>query len=244
MATTATHDVLKYALYSRLAYVDFEITQRDLNTIPSPTTEALAFVDGQTQVWLFKDEAKRELVIAFRGSDSLGDLISNIAIWPVSFMHHPCTVHAGYLDYYKAVRRTIWDYVMQHVKKNGESITVCGHSLGGMCACLCALDVAMMVNIPVKCYTYGAPPGADRRFYELLGQRTLDYKQVVHCNDFAPHMPSLKCFHYKNQFPNSILKLHHPVPAIKAYSKAGPLKRYIRYHSIDSYIGVIRKTIL
>lgn len=236
-------DVLRYALFSRLAYIDFEITQRDMNTIPTQA-EALAFLDGQTQTWLFQDNDKRELVISFRGSDSLGDLVANIAIWPVAFMHHPCKVHAGYLDYYKAVRSAILEHVMKHIKRKGESITVCGHSLGGMCACLCALDVAMIVNVPVKCFTYGAPPGADRRFYELLSQRTAVYKQVVHCHDFAPHMPSLKCFQFHNHHPASLLKLHHPVPVIKAHSKTGPLKRYIRYHSIDSYIGVLRRTII
>lgn len=236
------HDVLRYALFSRLAYIDYEITQDDMNVLQNHDVEAIAFIDRQTQAWLFTDAINRELVIAFRGSDSLGDLVANLAMWPVSLPtpNPPCFVHVGYLSYYRAIRRNIWEYVMDHVKNDGQLITICGHSLGGMCACLCALDMAMMLNIPVQCFAYGAPPGADQRFYDLLTKHTAEFKQIVHCYDFAPYMPSPRCFqfHKKHNSHCSILKLHYPLSPMPS---PGILKSYIRYHSIDSYIGAIRK---
>lgn len=233
------NDILRYALFARLAYSDYTVTEQELRCVPGDCNNIIDFIDQKTQAWVFS--ADSELVVAFRGSDSLGDLLTNLQMIPVPFFDDmSCIVHSGYMDHYKAVRHTVLQHVEEYVKMRGKkTVTICGHSMGGVCACLCALDVFKYVDndVNVSCYTYGAPPGGNARFYAKLTESLQAYRRVIHCHDFAPDMPMGFFKHPANE-GNALVKLCHRPQSV---SKLNIVHKYIRLHRIDSYIGILRR---
>jgi hypothetical protein len=255
-AASQTKVLLRYALYSRLAYFDFDVTTDDLCVVGQHgCITKVKFIDkADTQLWIFVDNARDELVIAFRGSDSMGDILTNFCIIPDSFLvpnHGTC--HGGHMKCYKTVRNEIMMHVRDFVKSGGKKVTVCGHSLGGACASICALDIALSSPLQVSCYSYGALAFADRKFCESLRHYVPQSYRIVHANDFAPFIPMLFYRHYDDsQTCISISTAHtHPYiintdtplssmpsPFQTLHSKA---MHYIRHHSIESYIAGLRR---
>jgi hypothetical protein len=190
-------ELLKFAYFSRLSYFDYKITPEELMVIDADTRHnKLIFIDCKdTQVWIFVDEDKEEMVIAFRGSDSLGDLLTNLCIIPSKFMKVGGWVHSGYLASYQAVRNQLFYYITKHIRKGGKKLSICGHSLGGVCASLCALEMSILTNLDVRCYSFGAPPGGDPQFCSQLAIHVPQYYRIVHNQDFAPTLPM---FFYKH----------------------------------------------
>lgn len=126
------------------------------------------------------------LYIAFRGSDSFGDLLNNLNFIPKKFKNHG-TVHGGYYHYYKAVQ----DSILKCVEKSGKSlkhIVTTGHSLGGACAVLASID---MCDVPqsLTCITFGTPPLADNTFVKSHQEKVPNCYRVINVEDWAPKLP-------------------------------------------------------
>lgn len=224
-----------------MAYFDYDVTVDDLCVLGKRgCIKQVAFIDkGMSQVWLFEDTENNELIVSFRGSDSMWDVLTNFCILPEPFMvrGEGGLVHKGHLKCYKTVRNDILGHVMEFVKKNGERVSVCGHSLGGACATICALELALLTNLHVTCYSYGAMAFADRQFNQSTQRTVKDSWRVVHEGDFAPGIPM---FFYKHH--NDALYLKHHVQRSNTFrSPVHRMYSYIRYHSIESYIGGLRR---
>lgn len=239
-------DLLRYALYSRLSYFDYDVTTDDLCVVASQgpqVIQKIAFIDKEdTQLWIFLDPNLQELVVAFRGSDSMGDVLTNFSIAPEAFLiQGNGHVHGGHMKCYKTVRNDVLFHVMEFIKHGGKRVSVCGHSLGGACAFICALELAILTNLDIGCYSYGALAFADRAFCESLKTRVKRSYRVVHAHDFAPIVPMFFYRHYDDAQTCINLTMpasHTPPHHLDLHSKA---LHYIRHHSIESYIAGIRR---
>ena len=244
-----TDTLLRYALYSRLAYFDFDVTTDDLCVVGHHgCIDKIRFIDkADTQLWIFEDSSRDEMVIAFRGSDSMGDILTNFCIIPEQFLfpnHGTC--HGGHMKCYKTVRNDIMIQVQKYIKRGGKKVTVCGHSLGGACAAICALDLALASSLNVSCFSYGALAFADRKFCDSLKHHVPNSFRVVHSDDFAPFIPMLFYRHYDDSqtcisISTTFSHPHNvdtPSPLQTLHSK---MMYYIRHHSIESYIAGLRK---
>jgi len=235
-------DLIRYALFSRLAYFDYDITTDDLCVLGHDQCfDKVHFIDKpDTQLWVFEDNTREELVIAFRGSDSMGDLLVNLCITPQDFVipgHGTC--HGGHMKCYKAVRNDVMFHVTNYVQRGGHTVTVCGHSLGGTCACIAALEIALLTQLKVRCYSYGALAFADPMFNTSFKTHVPHSYRIAHKEDFAPAMPM-------------ILYKHDDTAHSCVYIDSGPKRQnnplarlhamhYIRHHSIESYIAGLRQ---
>lgn len=239
-------ELLRYALFSRLAYFDYDITKDDLCMMKHHNGEASCieqktFIDkGDTQVWIFRDE--EELIVSFRGSDSMGDLLTNFCIVPRPFpIQGHGNIHGGHKRCYMSVRNDVLRHVMDFIKTmgdRGKTITVCGHSLGGACAAICALEMALLTQKELQCFSYGTMAFGDDRFCQALRKHVPKFHRVVHSEDFAPFIPMLLYKHH--DVPSRILRL----PNANNRSYKTPHSRilnHIRHHSIESYIAGIRR---
>jgi hypothetical protein len=251
--SSSTETLLRYALFSRLAYFDFDVTTDDLCVVGQyGCIHQVKFIDkADTQLWIFEDRVRDELVIAFRGSDSMGDILTNFCIIPDSFLfpdHGTC--HGGHMKCYKTVRNDIMTHVQHYIKQGGKKVVVCGHSLGGTCATICALDIALSSTLDVSCYSYGALAFADRTFCNSLKYHVPESYRIIHDRDFAPFIPMLFYKHYDDTqtcisistssfTPND--ELHHHDVASPLQSLHSKAMHYIRHHSIESYIAGLRK---
>ncbi len=84
--------------------------------------------------WICFDAAKRNLVVAFRGTQYFHDWLDDLDFIPAPYTSIPGrgTVHAGFQLVYNAVRDSVCGTVQNLVNAgNCDSLLITGHSLGG-----------------------------------------------------------------------------------------------------------------
>ena len=134
---------------------------------------------------------KRMAIVAFRGTVSIGNFLTDAQ---ASLVHHglfPGLVHYGFCraveTVYPAVRTLL------HAFPRELPIWVTGHSLGGAMASLVAHRLAED-GYPVRAvYTYGSPRAGDRLF--RAAYRLPNYR-FVNDNDLVPHLPLRWCYRH------------------------------------------------
>ena len=121
------------------------------------------------------------VVLAFRGTASLEDWMTDGRAVQVKSAAYPGQVHSGFA----AALEVIWPG-LQPLVPAGRPLFVTGHSLGGALATLAAvrlLDAGCDVR---AVYTYGSPRVGDLDFYD--GYRPMTYR-FVNNDDIVPHVP-------------------------------------------------------
>lgn len=170
---------------SKLAYEPGAVVKNTaVNTWRFSSAKFLEAEDTQG----FFAETPRALLIAFRGSDSLGDWILNLGITPAPFGEHGC-VHAGFLHGYEIVS----SYVVaaaSAAKNRNAKIVLTGHSLGGALAVLAAADLARK-GMTSSVYTFGQPLLCDSTFHAWAEKKNLSSSvfRFVNHQDIVPRIP-------------------------------------------------------
>ncbi|KAI9437657.1 alpha/beta-hydrolase [Lactarius indigo] len=163
-------ELLHFAKYSSAVY-QF-ICPRPLgNTLVESFSNLLTHAHGLVA----RDEARREIVVAFRGSHEPADVLTdgNLVLAPLvsrGVEDNTACVHAGFLFSYNSVRSVVLDAVREQLRAfPGYVVVLTGHSLGGALASLAALSVKS--NFPwvaVRLFTFGQPRTGDGAFADLL----------------------------------------------------------------------------
>lgn len=99
-------------------------------------------------------------------------------------------VHQGFNSALDSVMKPIFES-LQHLcgpMSEPTEVCVCGHSLGGALAALCALRLASTQDfapskLRVRCYTFGQPRFGDTGLAELMDRLVPDYWRVTHLGD-------------------------------------------------------------
>ncbi|XP_068493772.1 uncharacterized protein [Phaseolus vulgaris] len=179
--------------------------------------EKLCFLDNastDTQVAIWRDSARRRLVVAFRGTEQSQwkDLRTDLMLVPAGLnperiggdFKQEIQVHSGFLSAYDSVRTRIISlirlaigYVDDHSKSLHKwHVYVTGHSLGGALATLLALELssnqlAKQGTISITMYNFGSPRVGNKRFAEVYNKRVKDSWRVVNHRDIIPTVPRL-----------------------------------------------------
>ena len=108
-----------------------------------------------SEAMLLTCEATRTIVIVFRGTESVSDVLVDLRISPI--MRAPGSrnwwsrVHRGFALAYRPMRPLLRKAVQRLLQQSKyERIIVTGHSLGGALATLCAFDLARLCNASAK----------------------------------------------------------------------------------------------
>lgn len=239
--TTFPYDALvKYAVFARMAYSDTQ----DPNFMRRLGIRDASFFHSHApnaQAWCFR--LQDELIISYRGSDSLHDIVPNVKIALVPFrtsekqhslMEPLGNVHLGYWEYSYSLQREVHDYICSAHMPDTPSITFVGHSLGG-CVSFLALDYVFSKHYTrnlhkphVKVFTYGSPPMVDKQFARTFKKYVPHATRVVHEDDVVPKVPLPFHHHTHGRFV---------IPSTKKTSK----KDLIRTHSTSHYVSGLRK---
>jgi triacylglycerol lipase len=128
-------------------------------------------------------------LLAFRGTQSVGNCLTDVETMLASRAPYPGHVHAGFAD---AIEH-VWPEVRRLLGSRCRAMPlwITGHSLGGAMATLASLRLARERYAVRAVYTYGSPRVGDRQFrdsYHLPNYR------VVCGNDLVPHLPFRWCF--------------------------------------------------
>lgn len=135
-----------------------------------------------------------KVLVAFCGSNSKIDWLNNFRFWKVPYkdMNIKFRVHSGFLKAWKACR----DIVMQEIIDcNPTEILITGHSYGGAIATLCMEDCWFRfkhekgLDIPIKCYTFGAPRILGLWNYNKVKERWNGTVLFNNSSDIVPTLP-------------------------------------------------------
>ncbi|EEF44327.1 triacylglycerol lipase, putative [Ricinus communis] len=179
--------------------------------------EKLCFLDNastDTQVAIWRDSARKRLVVAFRGTEQSKwkDLRTDLMLAPAGLnperlggdFKQEVQVHSGFLSAYDSVRIRIISTIKLAIGYTDDGaeppvkwhVYVTGHSLGGALATLLALELSSSQlskrgAISVTMYNFGSPRVGNRRFAELYNQKVKDTWRVVNHRDIIPTVPRL-----------------------------------------------------
>jgi len=190
------HDLVRYTKYSSGAYQ--MVCLRPLGNV---LVQSFASVLTGTRGFIARDDHRKEIIIAFRGSKELGNVITDAEVMLVP-LESPgidagdAHVHWGFQNAYNEVATNVLRVVGAQLRAHpGYTVIAVGHSLGGAVASLCGLSVK--VNFPeeeVKIYTFGQPRTGNAP-YAALVEQTVGFFNVfraVHTFDGVPTVISPK----------------------------------------------------
>jgi len=183
----------QFAKYASAAYLF--LCPRPLgNTLVRSFSNVLTGAHG----FVARDDRRREIVVAFRGSHELADMVTDGNIVLIPLVSHgveknnTALVHAGFLLSYNSVRAVVVHVVRHQLLAFPDyTVVITGHSLGGALASIAALSVKS--NIPsaaIRLFTYGQPRTGDAAYADLVEDvvgRNFIYR-AVHTWDGVPTM--------------------------------------------------------
>ncbi|KAJ6980679.1 hypothetical protein NC653_024122 [Populus alba x Populus x berolinensis] len=179
--------------------------------------EKICFLDNSstdTQVAIWRDNARKRLIVAFRGTEQVRwkDLRTDLMVVPTGLnperiggdFKQEVQVHSGFLSAYDSVRIRIISIIkllISYVDNGAEPpfkwhVYLTGHSLGGALATLLALELSssQLVKrgaISVTMYNFGSPRVGNKKFAEVYNQKVKDSWRVVNHRDIVPTVPRL-----------------------------------------------------
>ncbi len=144
--------------------------------------------------------AAKELVAAIRGTDTILEWLHD-----GSFLMVPSPVagaHGFTDDGFTAVYRSLRigrpngavsakDSIQNYISTGtADSVTVCGHSLGGALATLLALDVGLNTSChALTAYTYASPRTGDHMFAKSYNAAIPSSYRIANRQDLVPKLP-------------------------------------------------------
>ncbi|THH17678.1 hypothetical protein EW146_g3186 [Bondarzewia mesenterica] len=171
-----------------------------------------------TQGFVGRDDQRKEIVVAFRGSQDLEDFLLDGNLFLVPFASpgillnssEPVDAHAGFLSGYNSVAQTVLSEVKSQLNKHkGYSIILTGHSLGGALASIASVSIKSNLPIAgVRLFTFGAVLFAFFIVAQLL-RGAQDNREratkAVHTFDGVPTMVP-ESLGYRHQYAVALVK--------------------------------------
>lgn len=143
----------------------------------------------------------RCVTVAFRGTESARDLLTDIDVKPdkVAFSGRDCRVHGGFWQAYQSVSTQVLELLAESLAAHPRPVYVVGHSLGGALATLCALQLRSerpgMEGDALRVYTFGSPRVGHGDFAELYDEQVPHTYRVINHRDVVPTAPGLRYRH-------------------------------------------------
>ncbi|KIL59894.1 hypothetical protein M378DRAFT_26795 [Amanita muscaria Koide BX008] len=197
-------ELIHYLKYASSAYTSV-CPKPNGRHLVSPFLSPVADIQG----YIARDDEKKELIIALRGSASVVDFLLDAQLVLVPFMvpgilqtppDSKLCVHSGFLFDWNTVALEVITILKQQLHSHRSySLVTVGHSLGGALATLAAITLKLKFpEQKVRTYSYGSPRVGNAAFAEFVNRHLgKDAFRVVHTNDGVPTiMPTSLGYHH------------------------------------------------
>ncbi|KAF8626594.1 hypothetical protein AX17_006512 [Amanita inopinata Kibby_2008] len=197
-------DLVHYFKYASSAYV-LLCPKPNGKHLVSPFVNPLTDIQG----FVARDEEKKELIVALRGSVSVVDFLLDTTLVLVPFkvpgimssLPNPdIRVHGGFLIDWNSVALEVVGIVKQQLRSHpGYAVVTVGHSLGGSLASMAAVTLKMKFpETKIRTYSYGAPRTGNKEFAQFVNRHLgMNAYRVVHTNDGVPTiLPTSLGYHH------------------------------------------------
>lgn len=242
VAGFSTDLVLACATASALSYDDAICRRRMTRKMPErfKSLEPVELL-GDKRCWLLRDPVARVILVAFRGSDSVGDIMRGFKFAPKPLHEHlgaglvdsDVIVHSGFLEYYAGAQKCLGE-AMVDLCTPDYTIAFTGHSLGGAAATLAALEHRLVgmreINHKLYCVSFGSPPTGNRAFVDRFNRGVTRSYRFVCGADMAPRIPIPGMHHVKGG-------IYLPCPIVKPSDA-------LAHHHMMNYLQPLRNRLL
>jgi triacylglycerol lipase len=163
-------------LMAKLAYRAYEMFDSDddawtafSNAICSDGfTDCKGLIDRDIGTSGFVAQGDDMLVVVFRGTENSLDWWTNLNTSFVT-LQGGTRVHTGFFQAYWPIRDTIFECVIDALRKKRRPVYITGHSLGGALALMATAELSNHEDAEVRdcvaaCYTFGCPRAGDSSF--------------------------------------------------------------------------------
>ena len=204
-----TKDILDYANYSLLSYKELEEvknlfdSKEDLliNCINCPR-----YYSGNTGAQLYILNHKSNLIVVFRGTEEIKDIITDINMKKTKMKlssHQYPEVHSGFLNQFMTVEDKINDEIKKYLRENEKerNIIFTGHSLGGALATLayCYFNDKYGNISNMGMVNFGSPRVGGKNFYKLFNKNCKNSIRIVNRYDPVPCLPTRRKYKHVNK---------------------------------------------
>lgn len=135
-------------------------------------------------------ESPQEIIIAFRGTSSTTNWISDAIASQKRFKYikEDCLTHRGFTDIYSSTRHEIISALTR--LSPDKAIYITGHSLGAALATLCAVDIAVNTSYTSpNLFTFGSPRVGDLAFTNACTKYVRNSYRIANPFDVVTHTP-------------------------------------------------------
>ena len=138
-----------------------------------------------------------EIVVAIRGTEGILEWIHDAQFLPVNCPFFPPAGNTedGFTAVYLSMRTgsdatspTVRDFLAKNYASS-QTLTICGHSLGGALVTLLALDVAANAKFNPAVYTYASPRTGDSQFVTMYNHVVPNTTRIANRVDLVPKLP-------------------------------------------------------
>lgn len=177
--------LLHYLNYTDRSYYDVYI--------PSRTAIKTEYVNNKkTDIQYILRIYENSILIAFRGTDSYRDMMSNLQFFKKTICHMPgggkIRIHSGFLKSYKEAK--IFDKIAKYITVKTKRIEITGHSYGGALALICAADlVHRFPDIDYEVVVFGAPRTGNKAFAKFFDEHLPETTRIENGNDIITKLP-------------------------------------------------------
>lgn len=231
-----------------------------LDSCPSPLGNTLVQQISEpitdTQAYIARDDTRKEILIAFRGTTSNQDALTDFSIPLVPFFSPgvkapiDAFVHLGFLTSWNAIAGgAIATFKNELIAHPGYNIVSIGHSLGGALASVAG--IALQQNFPdshVRLFTYGQPRVGNKQFANFVNDNvgTGNLYRSVHTDDGVPtviprwlgyHHHGTEYWQYQDPFSLDVVKQCDPSGEDVTCSDSIPTKGLTEAHGL--YYGIL-----
>ena len=146
-------------------------------------------------VYLFQEYSDDTLMIAFKGTTTLGEAMVDMNIGKIDLGKFG-KVHRGFYEYFTKVHRDRISDVLKDTVYN--NIVFTGHSLGGAIATIASSYFGgVHIDKNVYCISFGAPRVGNSRFVKTFRKRVYKSFRFENKNDVVTNFPP-KIFSYRH----------------------------------------------
>ncbi|KAL5494550.1 hypothetical protein ACEPAI_11 [Sanghuangporus weigelae] len=181
----------RFAQFSSLAYVP-----TCGNPLGTTLVQTINNAATDTQGYITRDDANKQIIVAFRGSLSVQDFLidAQVALTPFDSQGVTNTsnsaVHSGFLSAYNSVSSDVISAVSSQLDAHGDyALVSTGHSLGGALASIGGVSLAAnFPDVPLQVFTFGQPRTGNSEYAQLAEDLigTENIFRAVHTTDGVP----------------------------------------------------------
>ncbi|KDQ61506.1 hypothetical protein JAAARDRAFT_150249 [Jaapia argillacea MUCL 33604] len=201
ISTSLYNDLVWYFQYAASSY-SIVCLWPNGNTLVTGFNDLITDTNG----FVARDDNKKEIIVALRGSSSLTDFLTDADLFLTNLQAPGLTapagakVHDGFSNAWNAVASNVISIVKGQLKSYPKyTIVTTGHSLGGALSSLAAVTLkANFPSTPIRMYTYGQPRTGNPIYASYVNsQFGSSAYRVVHTYDGVPTMiPTSLGYHH------------------------------------------------